>query len=119
MLPRPLSAGEPSGSLESFGRPLYIPAPMVINTRAGTPQRRPGGIHAVYALEVPVARHDAARSLPLSFLAHVADRLSYHLGADPGYTGLITRNPVNPGPECFTHWGRMFPCTPSGAKSLK
>ena len=29
----------------------------------------------------------------------------------PGYTGLITRNPINPGPECFTHWGRMLPYT--------
>ena len=33
------------------------------------------------------------------------------MGADPGYTGLITRNPINPGPECITHWGRMFPYT--------
>ena len=61
--------------------------------------------------EVPVARHDAAHTAPLSYLAHVADRLAHHLGADPGYTGLITRNPINPGPECFTHWGRMFPYT--------
>ena len=49
--------------------------------------------------------------LPLAYLAHIADRLSYHLGADPGYTGLITRNPLAPGPECFTHWGRMLPYT--------
>ena len=84
---------------------------MVLNTRPGTPERRPGGIHAVYALEVPVARLSEAHSLPLAYLAHIADRLSHHLGADPGYTGLITRNPVNPGPECFTHWGRMFPYT--------
>ena len=60
---------------------------------------------------VPVARHDAAHTAPLSYLAHVADRLAHHLGADPGYTGLITRNPINPGPECYTHWGRMFPYT--------
>ena len=60
---------------------------------------------------VPVARHDEAHTAPLSYLAHVADRLAYHLGADPGYTGLITRNPLTPGPECFTHWGRMFPYT--------
>ena len=64
-----------------------------------------------FALEVPIARHNAAHTAPLSYLAHVADRLAHHLGADPGYTGLITRNPINPGPECFTHWGRMFPYT--------
>ena len=62
-------------------------------------------------LEVPIARHDAAHTAPLAYLAHIADRLSFHLGADEGYTGLITRNPLRPGPSCFTHWGRMFPYT--------
>ena len=77
----------------------------------GAPHAALGAFTVSTALEVPIARHNAAHTAPLSFLAHVADRLSYHLGADPGYTGLITRNPVNPGPECFTHWGRMFPYT--------
>ena len=71
---------------------------MVINERPRSATRRAGGIHCVYALEVPVARHDGAHTLSLAYLAHVADRLSHHLGADPGYTGLITRNPINPGP---------------------
>ena len=93
------------------GTPTPTPSWLVVNTRPRSATRRAGGIHCVYALEVPIARHNAAHTAPLSFLAHVADRLSYHLGADPGYTGLITRNPVNPGPECFTHWGRMFPYT--------
>ena len=93
------------------GNPSPVPSWMVVNTCPGTPKRRPGGIHAVYALEIPVGRTDAAHTLPLRYLAHVADRLSYHLGADPGYGGVITRNPVNPGPECFTHWGRMLPYT--------
>ena len=93
------------------GNPTPAPNWMVVNTRPATPQRRPGGIHAVYALEVPVARHNAAHTLPLRYLAHVADRLSYHLGADPGYQGIITRNPVNPGPGVYTHWGRMLPYT--------
>ena len=93
------------------GNPKPSPSWMVINERAKTPTRRAGGIHVVYALEVPVARHNAAHTLPLAFLAHVADRLAYHLGADPGYQGFITRNPINPGPECFVHWGRMLPYT--------
>ena len=87
------------------------PSWLVVNTRAAAPGRRAGGIHAVYSIETPIARHDAARGLPLRFMAHVADRLAYHLGADPGYKGLITRNPLNPGPECYTHWGRMLPYT--------
>ena len=93
------------------GNPTPAPSWMVLNTRPGTPERRPRGIHAVYALEVPVARLSEAHSLPLAYLAHIADRLSHHLGADPGYRGVITRNPINPGPDCFTHWGRMFPYT--------
>ena len=106
-----LDCDTPSDSGWPGGKPSIPPSWMVINTRPGTPERRPGGIHAVYALEVPVARHDAAHELPLAYLSHVADHLAYHLGADPGYTGLITRNPIHPGPECFTHWGRMFPYT--------
>ena len=93
------------------GNPTPAPNWMVVNSRARTARRRPGGLHCVYALEVPVARHDAAHMLPLRYLAHVADRLSYHLGADPGYQGIITRNPVNPGPGVYTHWGRMLPYT--------
>ena len=93
------------------GNPTPAASWMVINTRPGLPDRRPGGIHAVYALEVPVARHDAAHRLPLAYLAHISERLSHHLGADPRYQGVITRNPINPGPECFTHWGRMLPYT--------
>ena len=106
-----LDCDTPSESGWPGGKPSIPPSWLVINTRPETPERRPGGLHAVYALEVPVARHNAAHTLPLTYLAHVADRLSHHLGADPGYTGLITRNPINPGPGCYTHWGRMFPYT--------
>ena len=91
------------------GNPTPAPSWIVVNTRPRTPERRPGGLHCVYALEVPVARHNAVHRLPLAYLAHIADRLSYHLGADPGYTGLITRNPINPGPGVYTHWSRMLP----------
>ena len=91
------------------GTPAPVPSWMVINTRPRSATRRAGGIHCVFALEVPIARHNAAHTAPLSYLAHVADRLAHHLGADPRYTGLITRNPINPGTQCHTHWGRMFP----------
>ena len=101
----PSDAGWPSGT------PTPVPSWLVINTRPRTATSRAGGIHCVFALEVPIARHNAAYTAPLSYLAHVADRLSHHLGADPGYVGLLTRNPINPGPECFTHWGRMLPYT--------
>ena len=106
-----LDVDTPSEAGWPGGKPFLQPSWMVVNARPGTPESRPGGIHCVFALEVPIARHNAAHTLPLSYLAYVADRLSYHLGADPGYTGLITRNPINPGPDCFTHWGRLFPYT--------
>ena len=61
-----------------------------------------GHSHLGYALAAPVARHQNATLPPLRKLAHVADRLSLYLGGDPGYTGLITRNPLNPGPGCST-----------------
>ena len=93
------------------GNPTPTPSWMVINERPRSTTRRAGGIHCVYALEVPVARHNAAHTLPLAYLAHVADRLSHHLGADPGYQGLITRNPLRPREGCFTHWSRMLPYT--------
>ncbi len=59
-----------------------------------------GHMHVGYALELPVARHGNARLGPQKYAAHVADRLSVYLGADPGYRGLIHRNPINPGPGC-------------------
>ena len=46
------------------GNPTPAPSWMVINSRPETSPRRPGGIHAGYALEVPVGRTDAAHVLP-------------------------------------------------------
>ena len=106
-----LDVDHPSDSGWPGGAPVPAPSWLVVNTRPKTATRRAGGLHVVYALEVPVARHNAAHTAPLSYLAHVADRLAYHLGADPGYTGLITRNPINPGDGCYTHWSRMLPYT--------
>ena len=68
------------------GTPAPVPSWLVINTRPRTPTRRAGGIHCVFALEVPIARHNAAHTAPLSYLAHVADRLAHHLGAVPPHT---------------------------------
>ena len=46
---------------------------------------------------------------PLLKLADVADRLTYHLGGDPGYGGLITRNPLAPGPDTHVYWQSFLP----------
>ena len=39
------------------GTPTPTPSWLVVNTRPRTATRRAGGIHCVYALEVPVGRH--------------------------------------------------------------
>lgn len=78
-----LDVDHPSESGWPGGTPTPTPSWLVLNTRAKTPTRRAGGLHIVYALEVPVARHNAAHTAPLSYLAHVADRLAHHPGGRP------------------------------------
>ena len=75
------------------GRPKPLPSWIVTNLQNGH-------LHVGYALENPVGRHDKARLPPQRYAAHVADRLSLYLNADPGYTALLHRNPMNPGPDC-------------------
>ena len=70
---------------------------------------RPATYHVAYTLATPVARHDAARLGPLSYYRAVYDGLSVLIGADPRYNGLLTKNPLNPPPDCVTHWLRREP----------
>ena len=104
-----LDVDEPSEKGWPGGQPAIQPNWIVVNTRPRSATRRAGGLHLVYSIETPVARHDAARMAPLAYLAHVEARLSYYLGADADYAQLLTRNPLNPGPLCHTHWSRMLP----------
>ena len=52
--------------------------------------------HVGYELATPVCRTDAARPGPLRYLAAVEAAYQARLGADPGYVGLITKNPLHP-----------------------
>jgi len=54
-----------------------------------------GHCHIVYGLVSPVARTDAAHASPLRLCAAVEAAYREVLGADRGYTGLITKNPLN------------------------
>lgn len=67
--------------------------------------------HYVYALANPVHNNPQSLSGPLAKLADVADRLTLLVGGDPGYTGRIVRNPLEPGPFCEAHFYRMLPYT--------
>jgi transposase-like protein len=57
-----------------------------------------GHAHLVYALSVPVYLGETARVGPINLVRAIQYSMSIRLGADPGYTGLITRNPTH------SHW---------------
>lgn len=51
--------------------------------------------HIVYGLTTPVCKTDAARPKPLRFCEAVERGMGYKLNSDPGYCGLITKNPTH------------------------
>lgn len=55
-----------------------------------------GHAHLLYALEAPVPRTESARAKPLLYLAAVQEGIRRKLGADPGYSGHLCKNPVHP-----------------------
>ena len=66
-----------------------------------------GHAHLLYALADPVHATAAARRAPLAYLADIERGLLRRLGADPGYTGLIAKNPL--APRWRTRWLAPFP----------
>lgn len=52
--------------------------------------------HLFYGLESPVALSDAAHDAPIRYAAAVQAAFRSKLGADPGYAGLIAKNPLCP-----------------------
>lgn len=51
--------------------------------------------HLGYELGTPVGRHEHARVKPQRYLAAIEDAMGLKLGADPGFTGQLCKNPVN------------------------
>ena len=68
---------------------------------------RSGGTHVVWNLARPVHRGATARKHPLSKLARIADYYAVELGADSGYSGVLSHNPMPKpqGGELVTTWG--------------
>lgn len=66
-----------------------------------------GRAHLSYLLEIPVARHDAARIEPLKYLAAVQRGMTNRMGADQHYVGLITKNPLHT--DWHVEWRRDRP----------
>lgn len=55
-----------------------------------------GRCHLYYALRTPVYTHANARQTPIRYAAAVEGALRRLWGADEGYTGLISKNPLHP-----------------------
>ena len=81
-----------------------LPAPHWISVN-----RTNGHAHIGYMLAAPVARTSAARQKPLRYLAAIEHVLAKRLGADMGYSGLITKNPVHS--DWLTIWHNVEPYT--------
>lgn len=73
-----------------------LPPPAWVSTN---PQTTTG--HICYALELPVVTTIAGRAHPLRYLRHVEYGLAKALGADLGYSGLMTKNPTH---EVWRTW---------------
>lgn len=55
-----------------------------------------GHAHLIYGLAVPVRTASDGRPGPLRYAAAIDNALRGQLAADPGYSGLICKNPLNP-----------------------
>lgn len=67
-----------------------------------------GHAHLAYAVQTPIVRTNAARLKPLKFLAAIECAMTAQLGADPGYSGLMTKNPLNPSWRVISHDAAVY-----------
>ena len=68
--------------------------------------------HVSFLLAKPVHRGPTAREAPLRLFARISEFYRQALGADPGYNGVLTHNPMlaaHRHGEFLTHWGRKRP----------
>lgn len=63
--------------------------------------------HAIYLLRTPVIRSACARDKPLRWISSIALGYRRRLGGDPGYSGLIVRNPLHPDHHVLD-FGRLY-----------
>lgn len=55
-----------------------------------------GHAHAAYQLLEPVTNFSTSRQSPVSFYRAVERGMTRRLGADPNYTGFVSKNPIHP-----------------------
>lgn len=68
----------------------HAPAPNIV-----VRNRENGHAHLLYGLEVPVHKQPSAQKKPLRYAAAIDVALTEKLEADPGYAGLICKNPLH------------------------
>ena len=68
-----------------------------------------GCAHVVYCLDRPVLHGDGMRLKPLKFRQRIAEYYRMAYGADSGYAGVLTHNPVHP--KWDVTWWRKEPWT--------
>lgn len=68
-----------------------LPAPAWASTNPETTHA-----HLAWGLTAPVLTGDGGRDAPLRYLVAVESAYRVALDADPGYSGLITKNPLHP-----------------------
>lgn len=75
--------------------------------------RSTGGTHGVWTLEKPVHRGETALEAPLKLYGRISEYYAARLGADAGYTGVLTHNPMKAAQLAAfrTHWLRREPYT--------
>lgn len=62
-----------------------------------------GHAHLLYELAAPVALGERAREHPQRWMAHIHDSMRDLLSADPGYAGLVTKNPLHDRWRVYCH----------------
>ena len=74
---------------------------------------RSGGVHGVWTLANPVHRADTALETPLRLFGRISEYYAVRLGADEGYKGVLTHNPMEDAQlrGFKTHWLRRKPYT--------
>lgn len=82
-------------------RKADLPPPSFISMRPSN-----GHAHATWAIKSPVSKFDASRSQPILYAAAIQRAYAKRLGSDPGFSGLLIKNPLSEVWE--TRWGRPY-----------
>lgn len=61
-----------------------------------------GHAHAIWVLKTPFSRVEYARRKPVTFANAITEGLRRSVDGDKGYSGFLTKNPVNPAWEAMT-----------------